>query len=105
MISTGAAFTCVRLEDRTARCWGSNRSRELGDGRLSEGGPELATVIASPGAASTNPLQNISAIESGGATSCALLDDQSVRCWGSNASAALGVGSVDEQGGPVAVTW
>jgi alpha-tubulin suppressor-like RCC1 family protein len=104
-ISAGGAQGCARLEDSTVRCWGSNRVGELGSGQPGEGGFTPVTVIASPGASSSNPLQNVRSIESGAASTCAILADRSLRCWGSNASGALGVGTVSEHLGPVAVTW
>lgn len=104
-VSAGAAFSCISLSDRTVRCWGTNRAYELGSGRMNEGGANLETVIASPGAAATNPLQGVQAIESGSATTCAVLTDRSVRCWGSNEVGALGVGDLSERNGPVSMTW
>jgi hypothetical protein len=104
-ISAGGAFSCLSLDNGTLRCWGSNRNSELGGGEVNEGGATMVTVIASAGAAATNPLQNVRSVESGGTTSCAVLADRSVRCWGSNEHGALGVGTLTEQNGPVAVTW
>lgn len=104
-VSAGGAFSCLSLSDRTVRCWGTNRSYELGSGQVNEGGAALQMVIASPGSAATNPLQGVASVESGGSTSCAVLADRSVRCWGSNEGGALGVGDVSERNGPVAMTW
>ncbi len=104
-ISAGGAFSCLSLSDRTVRCWGTNRTYELGNGRMNEGGAALTTVIASPGSASTNPLQGVQGVESGGATSCARLTDRTLKCWGTNEGGALGVGDVTERNGPVSVTW
>jgi alpha-tubulin suppressor-like RCC1 family protein len=104
-LSAGAGFSCVSLVDRTLRCWGGNRAYELGNGRVDEGGAALTTVIASPGSASTNPLQGVERVWSGGSTSCALLTDRSVKCWGTNEGGALGVGDVSERNGPVSMTW
>jgi alpha-tubulin suppressor-like RCC1 family protein len=104
-ISAGGAFSCLSLSDQTVRCWGSNRAYELGNGLANEGGAALTTVIASPGSAATNPLQGAVDVESGGATTCAVLTDRSVRCWGTNEGGALGVGDQTERNGPVSVTW
>jgi alpha-tubulin suppressor-like RCC1 family protein len=104
-VTAGSAFSCLSLNDGTVRCWGTNRAYELGNGRVNEGGPALTAVIASPGAASTNPLQGVTHVTSGLATSCALLQDRSVRCWGANEMGALGIGNLSEQNGPSAMTW
>ena len=104
-VSAGDSFSCLSLSDGTLRCWGTNRSYELGNGRVNEGGAALTTVIASPGSAATNPLQGVVRVESGGATSCAVLTDRGLKCWGTNELGALGIGNTSEQNGPVAVTW
>ncbi|MBL8605365.1 MAG: hypothetical protein JNK72_25765 [Myxococcales bacterium] len=104
-VAAGGLFSCLSLSDGTVRCWGSNRAYELGNGLMNEGGPGLTTVIASPGSAATNPLQGVTRVSAGLATSCAVLSDRSVRCWGSNELGALGVGNMSEQNGPVAMTW
>ncbi len=104
-LSAGAAFSCLRLTEGTVRCFGANRSGELGNGRTDEGGPDVTTVIASPGSAATNPLQGVRTIASGAGTTCAVLMDRSVRCWGTNESGALGNGTLSEHLGPVALTW
>ena len=104
-VSAGGAFSCLSLSDQTVRCWGTNRSYELGNGRVNEGGAALTTVIASPGSASTNPLQGVRRVESGGSTTCALLADRSLKCWGTNEGGALGLGDVAERNGPVSMTW
>ena len=100
-IATGDDFTCARLDDATLRCWGANRAGQIGDGQISAGGPEPVMVIASPGSAATNPLQNAVTIEAGGGTACALSADRSLRCWGSNEAGALGDGTITQQSGPV----
>lgn len=104
-VAAGSTFSCLTLSDGTVRCWGTNRTFELGNGMSNEGGPALTTVIASPGAASTNPLQGVARVWSGRSTSCALLSDRSVRCWGANEMGALGIGNLSEQNGPVSMTW
>ncbi len=104
-VAAGAAFTCVHTTDGTVRCFGANRSGELGSGRVDEGGPTISNVIASPGSAPTNPLQGVRSIEAGSSTTCVVLNDRSARCWGSNESGALGNGTLSEHFGPVAVTW
>jgi alpha-tubulin suppressor-like RCC1 family protein len=105
VIAAGGAFSCLTLSDGTVRCWGTNRSYELGNGRMNEGGAALTTVIASPGSAATNSLQGAVHVESGAATSCVVSANRALKCWGSNEFGALGVGNTVEQNGPVPVTW
>ncbi|MFO0647365.1 MAG: hypothetical protein U0326_14090 [Polyangiales bacterium] len=87
------------------RCWGDDSDGQLGDGRRVREPQRPVMVIATPGAARTNPLQNVVSVAAGAATSCALLSDGSLRCWGSNQGGALGNGTTSAQSGPVPVTW
>lgn len=104
-LGCGDGFGCVRIDDGTVRCWGVDSVGQLGDGRTTSdpSGPTL--VIASPGAAATNPLQGVVRVRAGETSACAIMSDESVRCWGSNQSGALGVGHFTPQQGPVPVNW
>lgn len=105
VLSAGSAYACVRIGDGTVRCWGRDDVGQLGDGR-STNDPRAATlVIASPGAASDNPLQNVAKVRAGAASTCAVMNDGSLRCWGTNQDGALGVGHFTPQQGPVPVSW
>ena len=104
-IASGGSFACAVLVDNTVRCWGDDSSGQLGDGRRVRAPQGAVMVIATPGAASTNPLQGVSSMAGGVDTACALLGDGSLRCWGSNRSGALGIGNTSVQSGPVPVTW
>jgi len=104
-IAAGDAFTCAVLADSTVRCWGDDAVAELGDGHASADPQGPAMVIAQPGAAANNPLQNVTAIASGAAATCAQIGDGSLRCWGSNQDGALGTGSTSPQLGPVPLGW
>ncbi len=104
-IASGGAFACAVLDDGTVRCWGDDSDGQLGDGRRIREPQRPVMVIATPGAARTNPLQNVVSVAAGAATSCALLSDGSLRCWGSNQGGALGNGTTSAQSGPVPVTW
>jgi alpha-tubulin suppressor-like RCC1 family protein len=104
-LAAGSAFACAPLDDGTVRCWGDDSVGQLGDGRRARGPQGPAMVIATPGAASTNPLQRVVAVSAGVDNACALLSDGSLRCWGSNQSGALGIGTTSVQSGPVPVSW
>jgi alpha-tubulin suppressor-like RCC1 family protein len=84
-LGVGAAHTCVRLADGTARCWGSNFSGELGAGTVVDAGFDGGN-----GAIPVSPaITNVSSVTGGGlgqtsAFSCAVLAGGSASCWGSN---------------------
>ena len=104
-LAAGGTFACAVLDDGTVRCWGDDSLGQLGDGQRGRDPQGPVMVIATPGAAPTNPLQRVAEIAGGVDTACALLTDGSLRCWGSNRSGALGIGSTGVQSGPVPVSW
>lgn len=105
VIAAGGDTSCARIDDGTVRCWGSDALGQLGDGRAGGFSPSPTLVIASPGAASNNPLQSVELVRVGGSSVCAKLADRSVRCWGSNEAGALGTGNLSPVTGPVPLSW
>ncbi len=83
-IAAGAFHTCALLTDGTATCWGWNGYGQLGNGFS-------ATVSPSPTAVSG--LAGATQLSLGGAHTCALIAGGTVKCWGDNTYAQLGVGS------------
>ena len=85
-ISAGGFQSCALLADRTVRCWGDDSAGGLGDG------PPATSTNAAPVAPVTLG-QGARAISGGGNDStCALLVNDSVRCWGSDTQGQLGDG-------------
>ncbi|MDP7003380.1 MAG: hypothetical protein QF911_07450, partial [Candidatus Thalassarchaeaceae archaeon] len=76
-ISAGDAHTCALLDDGSVSCWGRNSWGQLGDGTT--GDRDTPTPTSSLGANRTAV-----AISAGASHTCAILDDGSVSCWGSN---------------------
>jgi alpha-tubulin suppressor-like RCC1 family protein len=94
-IACGGSHSCALLDDGNVRCWGYNGSGQLGIGsttplRLSAPGPAVALGAG----------RRATAISLGESHSCALLDDDSVKCWGYNGEGALGVGDNDDRSAP-----
>lgn len=79
-VVAGDDFTCALLETRAARCWGSNRFGQLGDGRVADSTTPRAVV----------EIDSAVDLAAGGRHACAALVDGEVRCWGSNESGQLG---------------
>jgi titin len=96
-VSTGQYHSCFVLGDGTAQCRGFNSSGQLGDGSSGSGVPVLVPVVVSG-------LSNVVSITAGGNHSCAVLRDQTVRCWGLNSSGQLGNGSTTSSSVPVVVS-
>lgn len=94
-LAAGSAHTCAILGDGTVYCWGANNSGQLGDGsRLGKLQPVAVTGL---------PAAAIS-ITAGVAHTCALLNNGTVYCWGSNENSQLGDGTATDRLTPVAVS-
>jgi alpha-tubulin suppressor-like RCC1 family protein len=88
-ITAGEVSTCAIVTDGGVVCWGGNQGGQLGRGNVDAGpllDPAPQPVALPPG---TTALQLASAVGS----TCALLSDRSVWCWGDNAYGELGTGS------------
>jgi len=93
-VSLANEHSCALLADGTARCWGRNDAGQLGDNSLTTA---LTPVVVSN-------LGNAIRIQTNGSKStCALLDDHTVTCWGANDAGQLGNGSTTNSPVPVAV--
>ena len=85
-ISAGTIHTCATLDDRSIACWGSNSHGQLGDGTTTNRDTPTNTLGIGKG---WTP-----AVLSGGHShTCAILDDGSIACWGSNHYGQLGDGT------------
>ena len=93
-LSSGATHSCALLADGNVTCWGDGSNGELGYGNLQNVGdlstPRTAGKVALGGSAKL--------VAAGGSHSCAILQDGTVRCWGSNAFGQLGYGTPEDIG-------
>ncbi len=100
-ISLGTAHSCARRTDGTVWCWGEADRGQLG----------VAVSTPCPrgsGNCSLTPLEvplplPAKSIELGGDSSCALLTNGDVRCWGRNDHGQLGDGTTVDSATPVRV--
>lgn len=88
-ISTGYLHACALLAGGEARCWGNNELGQLGDGA---GGAvkRSALPVAVRSAAEGPPLDDVIQLASGYAHNCAVLADETARCWGEGRNGELG---------------
>jgi alpha-tubulin suppressor-like RCC1 family protein len=95
-ISAGEGHTCAILDDGSVLCWGQNYDGQLGYGNTSAVGD---TATNTPGMVGPVGLGRPAvAISAGGQHTCAILDDGTVRCWGSGVYGELGYGNTSNVG-------
>ncbi len=90
-ISAGGWHTCVILDNDTVKCWGNGRDGLLGQGSEDNLGDEEDEVKDMPVVDLGNG-RTAKAISAGGGHTCAILDDDTVKCWGGNTTGKLGQG-------------
>ncbi len=94
-IGLGSTHTCALTTEGSVQCWGDNFVGQLGNG--------------SSGGAETTPVQvvgldsEVTQIALGSTHSCALTVSGGVKCWGQNATGALGDGTNENRSTPVNV--
>ena len=87
-IALGAGHGCAWRKDGAAFCWGENSAGQLGDGsstRRTEATPVIDT-------GDTPLLGGVTSMALGQKHSCALLVDETVRCWGDDTQGQAGGG-------------
>ena len=95
-ISAGAGHTCALLDDNSVRCWGFGGNGRLGYANSNDIGDDESPGWV--GRVDLGPGRTAKAISAGGGHTCALLDDNSVRCWGFGSDGRLGYANRDSVG-------
>lgn len=96
-ISAGRYHACAILDDDSAKCWGYNNVGQLGQGHQNDIGADPLEMgdFLSP----INLGQAVLQMSAGESHTCAVLLDQSLKCWGGNAEGQLGLGDQTDRGG------
>ncbi len=91
-IQAGNNFTCVLLDNDSVKCWGENNQGQLGqDSNLSYGPNSGDMAVLKP--INFGLGRTVKSLSVGGSFSCALLDNDRVKCWGNNNQGQLGQNS------------
>ena len=96
-LAAGDYHTCAVLNDDTVKCWGLNDYGQLGygdtnyRGDANEMGDNLPTVDLGSG-------KSIKSLVAGFVHTCAVLNDDTVKCWGRNTYGQLGYGDTNDRG-------
>ena len=92
-VAASNVTTCAVDERGRANCWGDNTSGQLGGG---DAEPTLVPVVVEGLKSEVLKDARVVQIATMDQATCALLEDGSVQCWGSNALGQLGIGTKDD---------
>jgi alpha-tubulin suppressor-like RCC1 family protein len=95
-VTGGTQHTCARLEDTTARCWGSRLDGRIGDSSAADGFRTGPTTVGAP-------IRGVVELTAGGRHTCMLHDWGAVRCWGDDALGQVGDGVAGDNLSPTLV--
>ncbi|MGQ0623451.1 MAG: RCC1 domain-containing protein [Sporichthyaceae bacterium] len=95
-VVAGDYHSCAIVSDASVRCWGENRFGQLGYADTENIGDDETPAEAGP--VDLGLGRTAVALAAGSNSTCALLDDASVRCWGFGGSGQLGYGNTETIG-------
>ena len=96
-ISAGLNHTCAILDNGAVKCWGASADGRLGQGNTSDIG-DGKDEIKNLAAINLGTGRTAKAISAGLNHTCAILDNDTVKCWGSGSSGKLGYGDTARRG-------
>ena len=92
-VSAGDAHSCAILDNNTVKCWGNGADGRLGLGHLNSTGDNADEMGESLIDVSLGIGRTAVSISAGTAHTCAILDNNTVKCWGYGTSGRLGYGA------------
>ena len=98
ILSSSNFHTCAVLDDDSVKCWGYNSAGQLGLGDTNYRGDDWYEMGDNLLAVNLGTGRKVKAISAGGSHTCAVLDDDSVKCWGYNYYGQLGLGDTNIRG-------
>ena len=97
-LALGANHTCARLDNGTVKCWGLNFKGQLGLGDDLRRGDASGEMDDNLPAVDLGTGRTAVSLITGDSHTCALLDDDTVKCWGQNSRGQLGLGDSLDRG-------
>ncbi|MEK2646660.1 RCC1 domain-containing protein [Bdellovibrio sp. BCCA] len=97
-MAAGNNHTCAILDNSTVKCWGNNTYGQLGQGHINNLGDGAGEMGDSLPPISLGTGRTAVQVSAGYYHSCALLDNATVKCWGSNSVGQLGQGHTNDLG-------
>lgn len=98
-IVAGEFHFCALLNDDSVKCWGDNGAGQLGLGNTADRGDNSGEMGDALLAVDFGVGITAVSIDAGGYSTCALLSNSTLKCWGNNSAGQLGIGSLTNVGG------
>lgn len=98
-VAAAGNHTCALLvPGNVVKCWGANASGQLGQGDTADRGAAPAELGDALPPLNLGDKVKVKALALGASSSCARLENGSVKCWGDNANGQLGQGDPANRG-------
>ena len=97
-VSAGSFHTCAVLDTDEVKCWGHNAYGQLGLGDTANRGDAAGEMGNNLPAVDLGAGRTAKTVVAASLHTCALLDDDSVKCWGRNDDGELGLGDTSNRG-------
>ena len=102
-IALGRAHSCAVLDNDQIKCWGYNSTGELGYNNQIYSGAYAGSMALFP-TVNLGVGRSVKRIELGGYHTCALLDNDQIKCWGYNGYGQLGYDNTEIRGTSFSIT-
>ena len=83
-VTAGEYHVCALLNDGSAKCWGYGYNGMLGNGSTASRNTPVSVNLGQG--------VSVKVLKAGGSRTCAILSDDTLRCWGANNKGQLGQG-------------
>ncbi len=102
-VSCGSGHTCVLLDNKMVKCFGYNEHGQLGledTENRGDSSNEMGNILnfLNFGSYPNGTNYTVKKISVGGQSSCAILDNDQIKCWGNNTYGQLGLGDTNNRG-------
>lgn len=97
-IAMGSAHVCVILDNKSVKCWGNNYYGELGMGDTNKRGDGPNEMGDNLPAVDLGTGRTAKALSIKTSSTCAILDNDTLKCWGRNSMGQLGLGDANDRG-------
>ncbi|MGE0525488.1 MAG: RCC1 domain-containing protein [Bdellovibrionales bacterium] len=98
-IAVGAQHSCALLNNGSVKCWGNAADGQLGYGDTNNRGDDAGEMGVSLPTVDLGTGRTAVELVAGNYFNCALLDNATVKCWGTNTDGMLGLGDLVNRGG------